>query len=589
MTRPLISLLLGALALAGLAAPASAQSDRTPAIDIAWNRFYNYDGIVALCERLASERPELCRLEYIGPSEEGRPMPLLTLNNESTGAEHTKSAMWIDGNIHGNEVQGGEAAVYAAWYLLERYGELPAVTELVDERVFYILPMVNPDGRQFWFTDPNTPHSSRSGKRPTDNDNDGLFDEDGPDDLDGDGELVTMRKQVEPGTGSYRLHPDDPRIMQRVPNDKRKAWGADWVLLGQEGFDNDGDGRVNEDGPGGYDMNRNWPAGWMPNYIQYGAGDWPFSYNETAAIGEFIAARPNIAAVQSFHNAGGMILRGPGSPTRSDFYPGTDRQVYDAIANDGEGILPFYRNMVIHADLYTVHGGFVNWTGEGLGIISFTNELWNSEQIYSFGAEGNPFEQGERSYEELQHLFDDLVMLGETYVDWHEVEHPDYGTVEVGGFRKMQGRTPPAFMIEEMIHRNAVFCLFHAAQMPKVSVESVQVDDGPGGSKIVTVSFHNERWIPTRTAAANNKNIGRPDIVTFAGSGITVVAGGPDADRFDLADFDAVEHEPQRLLLDGGVPGHGRTRLRWIVRGSGDFTVTLDTQKAGTVVASGSL
>ena len=32
-------------------------------------------------------------------------------------------------------------------------------------------------------------------------------------------------------------------------------------------------------------------------------------------------------------------------------------------------MLPFYRYMIIHADLYTVHGGFVNWTSEGLGIV----------------------------------------------------------------------------------------------------------------------------------------------------------------------------------------------------------------------------
>ena len=35
-------------------------------------------------------------------------------------------------------------------------------------------------------------------------------------------------------------------------------------LLGQEGFDNDGDGRVNEDGDGFYDPNRDWAWNWQP-------------------------------------------------------------------------------------------------------------------------------------------------------------------------------------------------------------------------------------------------------------------------------------------------------------------------------------
>ena len=101
-------------------------------------------------------------------------MPLLTIQNPETGDEAGKAAMWIDGNVHGNEIQAAEVCVYLAWYLLEKYGELPMVTELVDERVFYILPMVNPDGRHDWFHEPNTPHSARTGMRPTDNDRDGL-------------------------------------------------------------------------------------------------------------------------------------------------------------------------------------------------------------------------------------------------------------------------------------------------------------------------------------------------------------------------------------------------------------------------------
>ena len=83
-------------------------------------------------------------------------------------------------------------------------------------------------------------------------------------------------------------------------------------MLGGEGLDNDGDGQVNEDSPGGYDMNRNWAWDWQPNYIQFGAQEYPFSLPETRAIAAFVTEHPNIAAFQSYHNAGGMILRSPG-------------------------------------------------------------------------------------------------------------------------------------------------------------------------------------------------------------------------------------------------------------------------------------
>lgn len=566
-----------------LSAAAAAQSDRTPNVFVAWNRFYDYDEVVDICQRLADAYPRFCTLSILGHSVEGRPLPLLTVQNPDTGPEAGKSALWLDGNVHGNEVQGSEASLYLVWTLLERYGESASITRLVDERVFYVLPMVNPDGRQHWFDAPNTMHSSRSGKEPVDDDGDGLFDEDGADDLDGDGEVLRMRKRVEAGTGTHRRNPEEPRIMDLVPREKRGEWGADYVLLGLEGYDNDGDGLVNEDGAGGYDMNRNWPAGWMPKYVQYGAGDYPFCYPETEAVGRFLLAHPNVAAVQSFHNSGGMILRGPGTAARENYYPSADVQVYDAIANEGTAILPHYRSMVIHKDLYEVHGGFVDWTAEGLGIISFTNELWADSQYFN--------EEGSRRSEgELKRLqFDDRLMFGETYVGWREVEHPQYGTVEVGGFRKMTGRTPPTFMIEEMLHRNAAFVLFHAEQMPKVSVQSLEVHDGPGELRAVTLTLQNARWIPSRTAVAAEKGIGRPDLVTIEGPDITVVSGGIDADRFDATRFSAVEHEPERIRLERGIPGHGTERIRWWVTGSGPFTVRYDSWKAGTLTATGSL
>src|SRR5262249_21985787 len=371
-----------AAALAALAAAASAQDTRVPRVQIAWDRLYDYDGIVGLCQQLADANPELCRLQWLGESFEGRNMPLLVISNPHTGPEEGKSAMWVDGNVHGNEVQGGEACVYLAWLLLERHGELPEITQLVDDRAFYICPMVNPDGREAWFRDPNTPSSSRSGRAPVDDDHDGLFDEDPPNDLDGDGEILQMRVRVPPGEGTYRVSPDDPRRMEAVPKEKRQELGADIIPLGLEGIDDDGDGRINEDGPGGYDLNRNWPSDWQPEWIQGGAGAFPLCYQEPDHIARFLLAHPNVAAVQSFHNNGGMILRGPGTKSREDFYPGQDREVYDAIAKEGEAILPYYKSMVIWKDLYEVHGGFVNWAAEGLGIIAFTNEMWNDDQYF---------------------------------------------------------------------------------------------------------------------------------------------------------------------------------------------------------------
>ena len=90
--------------------------------------------------------------------------------------------------------------------------------------------------------------------------------------------------------GAYRTDPEDPRLMVRIkPGEK-----GEWTLLGDEGIDNDGDGRLGEDGEGYVDGNRNWGSNWAPPYVQTGSGDYPFEAAGTRAIAKFLMDRPNI-------------------------------------------------------------------------------------------------------------------------------------------------------------------------------------------------------------------------------------------------------------------------------------------------------
>jgi hypothetical protein len=552
-----------------------------PKVEIPWNRYYSHGELLDHMERLHVAYPEFVEFIDIGESFEGRPMRVMVLTNRATGKHEDKAGMWVDGNVHGNEVQGGEAAVYLAWWLLEHYTDNERAKDLLDRRVFYILPAQNPDGRDHWFNNANTGSSSRTGTTPTDNDRDGLFDEDDYDDLDGDGEILSMRKQVPMGRGSHRLDQDDPRIMIPVSGEQQ----GDWIMLGREGIDNDNDGRTNEDGKGGYDMNRNWPSDWQPNHIQRGAGDYPFSYPETESIGNFIINRPNIAAVQSFHNTGGMILRGPGDP--SVHYPRSDVRTYDALGEEGELMLPFYKYMIIHADLYTVHGGFVNWTYEGLGIFSFTNELWNTPQYWGKDRERTGDWWASNQKHQLE--FNDSVNLGELYVDWHSFDHPLYGEIEIGGFKRQHGRVAPSFMIEEMIHRNAMFCARHAEEIAQVTMEAPEVEDLGDGLYRIRVDLVNSQLMPSRSGMAAEHQIGTPDIVEISGGDLQVLAGGTMRDRFRPERMSATVLEPARLRLENGVPGHGRITASWLVRGSGDFTIRYSAEKADSTEETGIL
>jgi len=620
ITTRIMTRIAPALALALiLALPAAAQEGAEngrafhgqrldPEVELPWNRLRDFEELEDAMRRMA-DAYEFCTLTSIGESSQGRDLWLMTINNPATGAHDAKPAMWIDGNIHGNEVQAADVCLYTIWYLMEYYGHVERITRLVDERAFYILPSLNPDGRAAWFREANTAHSCRSGQRPTDNDRDGELDEDGYDDLDGNGDITQMRKRM-PGEGDMIPHPDDPRLMVRAASGQK----GDYVMLGWEGIDNDGDGHINEDPPGGYDMNRNWPSDWQPEYLQYGAGEYPLCFPETRAVADFVLAHPNIAAFQSYHNAGGMILRGPGHESMKGAYPRADLRVYEAIGERGEEMMPHYRYLVVHEDLYGVRGGEVTWASEMLGIIAFTNELWTPAQL-----SGKTMTRRERRsqgrFQRMASQLDrmelvDRVLLGEPHADWTTVEHPTHGTVEVGGYRRMYGRVPPPWMLEELLHRNTAFTLYHAEEMPRLDLDEPTATplDSTRDTWRIDAVVHNTRLIPTRTARANQKRIGRRDFFEIAGvagargSGdnglengdgpdgdagsevVSVLASGALAGRLD-ARFVPRERAHRRIWNDGGLGSHSRLAVRWIVAAPAGTRVVVayDAEKGGRV------
>jgi hypothetical protein len=324
--------------------------------------------------------------------------------------------------------------------------------------------------------------------------------------------------------------------------------------------------------------------------VQNGAGPYPLYWPETRAIARFLLEHPNLAALQSFHNNGGMILRGPGAKDFGD-YPADDVRVFDALGRDGEKMLPFYRYMIIWKDLYTVWGGFATWGYEGLGVIAFTNEMWSTDRL--FPTERRP-ERGDAdfdfgSFQKRRFAFNDLLMSGDAFVDWHPVQHPFYGEVLVGGFRKDWGRVPPSFMIEEEAHRNALFCLKHASEMPKVVIEKLDVASLGDGLFAVDATFANEHLIPTRTERARQMKIGTPDVFSIRGDGVEVIAGGVRTDRFRPERLELAEREPARLVSERGIRGEAKVQTRWLVRGKGAFTVEWRGEKARAASREGRL
>ncbi|HCC71645.1 MAG TPA: peptidase M14, partial [Bacteroidales bacterium] len=364
--------------------------------------------------------------------------------------------------------------------------------------------------------------------------------------------------------GQYKDDPSDHRQMIRVQDGEK----GEYEMLGYEGIDNDGDGQVNEDRQGFYDPNRDWGYNWEPDYAQRGADKYPFSVPENKAVRDFGIVHRNIAGAQSYHNSGGMILRGPTiEGGGSEVYTRDDDRVINAIGKLGETIIPGYRLLTIWKDMYTVYGGELDWWYGFLGTYIYSNELWTSFLMF------NDNENRDR------YKFDKLLLFEDAFIPWKEYDHPVYGKVEIGGFNKNYGRIHPGFLLESDAHRNTAFCIYHAYQTPKLEVRDIEVEDLQGSLKQVTATIANTRMMPTHSGQNIKYKIDPPDYIFLDGA--EIVAGMIVLDPDNSVCKEQL-HNPQRIEVEN-IPGNSKVIVRWIVKGGNKYTIRVESVKGGHV------
>jgi hypothetical protein len=566
MNRNLIALILAGAMLT----PAAPITPKTTPPDPNWDRLYPNAQILEMMRGYAKAYPDWVKLESLGKTSAGGDTWLMTITNPKTGPAESKPAIYIDGATHANEIQGTEVTMYAVNFVLKNYGKLPRVTEFLDRGTLYVIPMMNIDSREQWFTKPATPNYPRTLPVSIDDDRDGELDEDGFDDLDGDGEITMMRKKVPLGQGRFKLDPKDPRLLVPVgPNEL-----GDYIMLGTEGIDNDNDGLVNEDTMGYIDPNRAWGEGWMPRYVQAGSSDYPLQYPEQRNIAEWFRTHNNINAVISFHNFGRYILRGPGAkPQRA--MNGFDLRTHDFLGKEGEKILPGYRYGNSWQLLYDSYGDTTDHTYGRLGAVSFVVELNGPQQDYN---------NDKNVTQEEQMKFNDELTQGRMFVDWKPFKHPQYGDIEIGGFKHDTNRSPEGFLNVEECHRNAMFILFNAYHLPMLKVQTPEVKKIKEGLYRIHVPVLNERGIPSTQAIVSQHKLHRQDLATITGG--KVISSGIVTDPY-LNKVSLQENRPERLLVNGGIPAYGTQTLMFLVEAKpGPVTFTYDSIKAGKITAT---
>ena len=128
----------------------------------------------------------------------------------------------------------------------------------------------------------------------------------------------------------------------------------------REGVDNDGDGLLNEDGEGGVAVDHNFPQGWEIPSRQEHAGPFPGSEPETLALLEYAVANPQIALALSL--SGADRPERPGTEAAS-VIPGSDGDIFARLGERLESV----RGSGLDIDFSSPGAGAIGGAGQFLG------------------------------------------------------------------------------------------------------------------------------------------------------------------------------------------------------------------------------
>ncbi len=253
-------------------------------IDFTFDRYHSPDELNKILKDAAESFPKITKLHKIAVTRSQKEVSILEIGNETDTAKKELPAVFVAANMEGTTPIASEAALYLVKSLLED-------DSLFKDKTWYVLACGNPEAAAHYFNKPlrQDPRNSN----PFNDDMDDQVDEDGADDLDGNGIITMMR--VKSPEGSWIPVPGEPRLMRRADPSKGEQG---LYKLYSEGLDNDGDGEYNEDGQGGVNIGINFPH--LFEHHTSTGGLWPGSEEESYYLIKFIMEHREIGLTFCF-------------------------------------------------------------------------------------------------------------------------------------------------------------------------------------------------------------------------------------------------------------------------------------------------
>jgi hypothetical protein len=386
-------------------------------------------------QNLAQKYPARIKLETIGKSAGGQTLYLVQIAGPGKVAPNKRPAVFVAANMAGFHHAGSEAALHLIEHLSNSNDK--QIEDLLAQRSFYIAPLLNPDAHIALFKTPKQVREGNSSK--IDRDLDGLIEEDGPDDLDGNGIITQMR--IKDLSGDMIIDPSDSRRM--IKADASKGQRGQYRVF-TEGNDNDKDGLYNEDGIGGVQPDRNFAAGFQVADAQFGA--WPGIAPETKAIMDAIIARPNIAMAIVYGPANQLLSppKGFDRPTPAGAKPSNEANRYEAedlkilsnLADPYKKALDVAKLDNKRSGKQTMPGSLSNWLYFHHGVMTIEVDVWGIPKTQTAkNSDTNKTDKSEATNSNQTDLFTYIdTQAPQAFTAWKSVTLSNGVKAEVGGF-----------------------------------------------------------------------------------------------------------------------------------------------------------
>lgn len=431
-----------------------------------YDHFYLYEEITEILKSAADARPDRVRLSTLATTPEGRAVLMATVT-DFTRADIKKGGYYMQAGVHANEALGTHVALGLIDELLTgRHDALLAKVE------FYIVPRMNVDGTEYALQRCANIRSRLDRREGVPN---ALI----PQDIDGDGRILTMRRRDE--LGEWKEQPGSGAMVPREAGDREGIFYS----ICEEGMLENYDGGSPVRGVRNRDFNRSLPWNWMP---LENASDYPCRDPELRAAAEFLTSHPNIFAALDLHGGTQGVLR-PAMKPDSEL-DDHDRRLILKIGRIAEQMtgLPLTHEREYKAPgekPLVLNGNSNDFAYNVLGISHYVLELGMGQHNLGF-TPAQMFGEYDKYYVRNEWLPEILQYHrergSEIFAPWRKFDHPQLGEVEIGGMLDGHVNYMYPDILEALVPKVAAFAVRHASMGPELRIGDVEVRDIGGGN-----------------------------------------------------------------------------------------------------------